>query len=172
CGHSYDPACLLALFEVSTRDESLFPPRCCTLPIPLRLAINHMTTEFSKLFFEKSKEYSTPKRVYCAKPSCSRFLGPQVEGTFVTARILKCTCGAKTCPCCKELVQHGAKHACKVELDAADRAVLALVEREGWARCPGCGALVERTQGCDHMVCKCRTNFCYQCKMRRESCRC
>lgn len=33
-------------------------------------------------------------------------------------------------------------------------------------RCPGCGEDVERTQGCNHMTCRCRTHFCYICGQR------
>lgn len=44
-----------------------------------------------------------------------------------------------------------------------DQAVLDLAEQEGLRRCPGCGQMVERTQGCSHMHCRCGAVFCYSC---------
>jgi len=35
CPHTYCRSCLVALFEASTRDEALFPPKCCRIPIPI-----------------------------------------------------------------------------------------------------------------------------------------
>ncbi|KZT20950.1 hypothetical protein NEOLEDRAFT_812829 [Neolentinus lepideus HHB14362 ss-1] len=175
CGHYYDKLCVLSFFEASTRDESLFPPRCCQKAIPLGLVRPYMTDAFAILFAGKSTEFQTPisKRVYCANPSCSSFLGAQVGATCV----MTCPeprCGCKTCITCKALVYHrdDRKHACKALQDEADEIMLALVSRQGWARCPGCGAPVERTQGCDHMTCRCKTQFCYKCKEKWKNCKC
>ena len=38
-----------------------------------------------------------------------------------------------------------------------------LADGAGWKQCPGCRNLVERTDGCDHMMCECGTAFCYRC---------
>ncbi|RSL65566.1 hypothetical protein CEP53_003620 [Fusarium sp. AF-6] len=35
CSHEYCRECLVGLVQSSLRDESLFPPRCCTQPIPI-----------------------------------------------------------------------------------------------------------------------------------------
>lgn len=32
-----------------------------------------------------------------------------------------------------------------------------------WKRCPGCSMFIERTEGCNHMVCRCGNEFCYVC---------
>jgi hypothetical protein len=34
-GHEYCRGCLAELFRLSMNDETLFPPRCCSEPIPL-----------------------------------------------------------------------------------------------------------------------------------------
>lgn len=39
---------------------------------------------------------------------------------------------------------------------ADDAELLQLAEKENWRRCPKCGHLVERTEGCSFIVCKCR----------------
>lgn len=42
-------------------------------------------------------------------------------------------------------------------------AVLKIGEKSGWRRCYKCRTLVELTQGCTHMTCRCRAQFCYIC---------
>lgn len=173
CGHYYDKECILDLFASATRDESLFPPRCCRQNIPLASVQPYMTSKALQTFAEKAKEFSTLKRVYCANPTCSRFLGPQREGmaTLWSSLLLTCPeCQTLTCDRCKNCVERGVMHRCNT--DANDQKVLALGDREGWARCPGCGQMIELNLGCFHMTCRCRTEFCYLCKARWKTCAC
>jgi hypothetical protein len=41
--------------------------------------------------------------------------------------------------------------------------VLRLGDRSGWRRCFKCRTLVELSQGCTHMTCRCKAQFCYIC---------
>lgn len=41
--------------------------------------------------------------------------------------------------------------------------VLKIGEKSGWKRCYKCRNLVELTQGCTHMTCRCKAQFCYIC---------
>jgi E3 ubiquitin-protein ligase RNF144 len=34
---------------------------------------------------------------------------------------------------------------------------------KGWKRCPKCHVFIEKTEGCNHMVCRCNHEFCYVC---------
>ncbi|KZT20949.1 hypothetical protein NEOLEDRAFT_1151039 [Neolentinus lepideus HHB14362 ss-1] len=175
CGHYYDKGCMLELFEASTRDESLYPPRCCRRPIPLSSVQLHMSMNLETLFNEKSREFGTFKRVYCGNPTCSRFLGEQIDKhAFVWNTTYTCaslSCRARTCGRCKaRITSDTIPHTCKA--DGADEAVLTLGNREGWARCPGCSTLIELNMGCYHMTCRCKTEFCYLCKVRWKNCVC
>ena len=38
-----------------------------------------------------------------------------------------------------------------------------IAQEQGWKTCPGCKNMVERNRGCNHMTCRCRTEFCYKC---------
>jgi hypothetical protein len=42
-------------------------------------------------------------------------------------------------------------------------AVLKMGEKSGWRRCYKCRTLVELSQGCTHMTCRCKAQFCYIC---------
>ncbi|KAG8667668.1 hypothetical protein FPOAC1_012501 [Fusarium poae] len=43
------------------------------------------------------------------------------------------------------------------------QSVLELAERTGWKRCGKCGHLIEKSVGCNHMICLCGNDFCYNC---------
>ncbi|KZT10448.1 uncharacterized protein LAESUDRAFT_721807 [Laetiporus sulphureus 93-53] len=173
CGDYYDKACMLELFEAATKDESLFPPRCCRQEIMLADVSPYMTSDLLRRFNEKMKEFSTLKRVYCANPSCSRFLGEQIESSFwyfftPTYKCPESGCGTQTCTRCK--AKFTRMHSCNN--DEKDREVLDLGRTEGWARCPGCEQLIELNHGCFHMTCRCKTEFCYVCRAKWKTCGC
>ncbi|OBT85330.1 hypothetical protein VE02_05986 [Pseudogymnoascus sp. 03VT05] len=42
----------------------------------------------------------------------------------------------------------------------------------GWRRCYKCNALVEHAQGCSHMICHCKAEFCYTCGLKWKTCGC
>lgn len=43
-------------------------------------------------------------------------------------------------------------------------AVLEMGEKNGWRRCYNCRNLIELTQGCSHITCRCKAEFCYICE--------
>ena len=155
CGHHFDAGCLETMFRKATVDESLFPPRCCRMPIPLASVSVYMTSAAVRTFEEKSVEFGTRKRVYCAKPSCSRFLGAQRErsGTYSTHAYQCQECYTRTCSSCKNTVASiHLLHYCDTNED--DRNVIALGQQSGWSRCPGCETIIELNLGCYHMTCR------------------
>ncbi|PCH45043.1 hypothetical protein WOLCODRAFT_48812, partial [Wolfiporia cocos MD-104 SS10] len=171
CGDYYDKECILDLIQAATRDESLFPPRCCRQVIPLESVIRFMSIDLIRLFHEKKKEFGTLKRVYCANPSCSRFLGEQIDGKirhWLWPSYI-CDCATRTCTRCKARYSP-LSHRCSAAQQDSD--VLALGQTAGWQRCPGCEQLIELHHGCFHMTCRCKTEFCYVCRAKWKSCAC
>ena len=157
CGHYYDIGCLRELIQASTRDESLFPPRCCRQDIPRELFEPHLNPSLSALFSEKSIEFGTLKRVYCSKPTCSRFLGPRT--TDGSPYVFVCpvrSCSAQTCSRCRQEIRGTAKHAC-TQIGGVETEIVKLSRKTGWAPCPGCERLIELRAGCFHMTCICKT---------------
>ncbi|KAI8883511.1 hypothetical protein K501DRAFT_184309, partial [Backusella circina FSU 941] len=41
--------------------------------------------------------------------------------------------------------------------------VMLTAEKENWSRCPTCKHMVEKNNGCNHITCRCGTQFCYRC---------
>ncbi|KAG2746578.1 hypothetical protein P692DRAFT_201791821 [Suillus brevipes Sb2] len=170
CGHFYDIGCITDLFQSATRDESLYPPRCCRQNIPLPQVRPHLTQTVLAEFTLKAQEFGTMKRVYCVAPTCSRFLGPLHEGFL--SKVFTCpspTCNTTTCGKCRGRYE-GFTHFCTP--DAETEQVLTLSRASGWARCPGCAQMIELNMGCFHMTCRCKTEFCYMCKALWKTCRC
>ena len=169
CGHFYDIKCILELFRAATVDETLFPPRCCKQKIDLSTVKSHMNEALLLLFEARSLEFGTLKRVYCASPTCSRFLGPQT----MSPQSVTCPnagCKTRTCSRCKTDASLGALHFCQP--DSNDAGVLALGQNAGWVQCPGCEQMIELEAGCHHMTCRCKTEFCYLCRALWKTCNC
>ncbi|CAF3335890.1 unnamed protein product [Rotaria socialis] len=165
CKHIYCIDCLQELFTKSMQDETLMPPRCCQQIIPVNLA--RLTLNEIENFNAKQLEYSTKDRLYCSRPTCSAFIPP----AHITNSIGTCPkpgCGITTCSICKA-ASHGTLDCPK---DEETSGVLAIADQAGWSRCYQCRALVELTQGCFHMTCRCHAQFCYLCKKPWKNCPC
>jgi hypothetical protein len=172
CGHYYGIDCVTDLFQSATRDETLFPPRCCRQNIPFAQVQPHLSQTLVTTFQQKEVEFSTLKRVYCSFPTCSRFLGPLSED-ISASKVYTCPasgCGRQTCAKCREQHSGDSTHTCRLDADANQ--VLELSRTSGWARCPGCSQMIELHMGCYHMTCRCRTEFCYLCCARWKTCQC
>ncbi|KAJ7584835.1 hypothetical protein C8J56DRAFT_949154 [Mycena floridula] len=182
CGDSYDLGCITDLFTAATRDESLFPPRCCGQTIPIRDVEQHLSRQLLQTLTDKAIEISTPNRVYCAQKSCGRFLGAatfaikgkgKAKDLFKSTPIFTCpSCNAKTCQTCKALCASKLKHKCRGSLDESDEQVIRMGKEEGWSQCPGCNRMIELNMGCYHMTCLCKQQFCYLCRTPWKNCDC
>ncbi|TFK65306.1 hypothetical protein BDN72DRAFT_845698 [Pluteus cervinus] len=166
CDHYYCRTCLVQLVEAATRDETLFPPRCCQRPIPIPSILPLLSAAISSLFQKKSLEFGVPSlnRVYCPNPTCSTFLGSTTSGQALTCH----KCLLSVCRKCKQRA-----HPLTVCRESRDlQAVRALAQTEGWQTCPGCNSIVELHVGCYHMTCRCGYQFCYVCAIQWKNCGC
>ncbi|KAK4699042.1 hypothetical protein P7C70_g7224, partial [Phenoliferia sp. Uapishka_3] len=146
CGHHYCHSCLKDLFLAATIDERLMPPSCDRQFIPVALAHPLLTVEQVKLFKDKQVEFSTTNRLYCYKPTCSRFLG--AASSTEKAPVTCGDCSSTTCKACKG-PWHGLFSACAADTD--EEAFAALDKELGCQRCPGCKRIVQLDTGCFHM---------------------
>ncbi|KAI3392176.1 hypothetical protein diail_6094 [Diaporthe ilicicola] len=163
CGHTYCANCLRIMIEQSTTDESKMPPRCCTQPIPGATIRNLLTRDEQQLFLKAVQQYSTPweARIFCPNPCCNEFIPPRSRIDPKHPFDVVCReCRTRVCIWCKRDA-HPVGQDCPNdhELDQ----VLRMGEKSGWRRCYKCRTLVELTQGCTHMTCRCKAQFCYIC---------
>ncbi|QDS77994.1 hypothetical protein FKW77_002216 [Venturia effusa] len=166
CDHEYCIDCLKRLFTDATKDQSMFPPRCCRRQIPLTLISSSLSERELKAFQEASVEFTTTNRLYCSNKSCGSFVPPS-RYDRMSDRAECAHCGRSTCIHCK-----GVPHSGGCPEDAAMKVTFDLAKDEGWQQCQGCSSLVELTVGCYHMSCKCGHQFCYLCGARWKTCTC
>ncbi|KAF8549015.1 hypothetical protein OG21DRAFT_1448392 [Imleria badia] len=169
CDHYYCHECTVGMAKaaVAEGNENLFPIRCCNKPFPDKL-LKSLPEPLRKSVTEKAKEMSIPgpQRLYCPNGTCSAFLGKAPGGK----EAVTCPqCHAEVCPACKRL-SHSPKP-CGPLADDLMREARGYAADKGWRVCPGCAVIVERTDGCPEMSCRCGVVFCYDCGMARP-CRC
>ncbi|MCJ1249152.1 hypothetical protein MMC30_006375 [Trapelia coarctata] len=145
CSHIYCRDCFSSLVEASTRDESLYPPRCCLQNIPLSLATGFLEQTLLELFKKKGVEYTTVDRTYCINAACSEFISPE----YIRFGVATCPlCHERTCSMCKNMPHIDTE----CPEDADEQSVDALAKAEKWARCPSCKRRIELEIGCNHMT--------------------
>lgn len=134
CSHDYCRDCISALFEAAIGDETLFPARCCSQPIPLGLNRIFLPATLVGRYRAKELEYQTPNRTYCHDRSCSTFIPPQ----FIRDTRATCIkCNRHTCINCKR--KH---HRDECPPDMATLDVLRIANDQGWRRCYSCKNMV------------------------------
>ncbi|KAI5778851.1 hypothetical protein EDC01DRAFT_321795, partial [Geopyxis carbonaria] len=170
CMHKYCATCLQTLIQTAMSDSTLFPPRCCLEPIPVRTCTAILSRTDGATLKLKLRESLVPAgdRIYCPAPTCAAWIPP--PRLHSTDQAFPCpTCRTGICRHCKQRA-HPLDTECPE--DSGLRAVLDEAERQGWRRCYRCHALVELTIGCMHMKCRCKAEFCYVCGDRWKTCRC
>jgi len=144
CGDLYCVDCLRRLFNKSTKDETLFPPRCHKKEIPPALVIEHLSEDEIARFTAAQEEFSTNDRIYCSKQSCSTF----IFSRDIQAEAAKCKeCDTITCTICKQQ-----EHVGDCPEDTTVKETLALAVDNNWRRCGTCQRIVELSMGCYHIT--------------------
>ncbi|MCJ1477953.1 hypothetical protein MMC13_006628 [Lambiella insularis] len=171
CGHDYCSVCIQQIFKKSLKTEQPFPPRCCRITIPLAAASVFFDKAFTATFNAKLIETNTMDPTYCAGMAGgrARYIAPTTAicNTFIPPSEIvdnvgtcpKRHCRQKTCTICKK----PAHTTGECPQDPAMRSFIAVAQVEGWQRCYMCNRYVGLSQGCNHVTCRCGTQFCYVC---------
>ncbi|KFY69205.1 hypothetical protein V496_00436 [Pseudogymnoascus sp. VKM F-4515 (FW-2607)] len=164
CSDVYCKPCLKSFFLRVTKDEGLFPPTCHSHPIDISVIKADFSFEELTAYRSAELEFTSRDRVYCADQECAKFI-PMPQRTPDCASCEACS--AKTCMHCKALAHDGGCPA-----DEARQSLITFADELGWKPCFGCGEMVSRHEGCDHMTCRCSAEFCYSCGVKWKECLC
>lgn len=163
CAHNYCENCLRVLAIQSCTEELKMPPRCCSQAIPGNTIKSVLNTEEQTLFIKSVVQFSTPweARIFCPNTACGEFI--QTLGKIDPKQpfeVVCRTCGDKACSICKRAA-HSVGQDCPEDYEL--EALLRMAKSAGWRRCYKCRTLVELSQGCSHITCRCKAQFCYIC---------
>ncbi|KAL8682849.1 MAG: hypothetical protein Q9186_001178 [Xanthomendoza sp. 1 TL-2023] len=176
CSHRMCHACLRRIFTLSITDPQHMPPKCCTAEhIPLKHVDKLFDLKFKMKWNQKYQEYTTKNRLYCPARGCGEWVKPanihvDASGGANTGRKYgKCgRCKTKVCVAC-----NGRWHASRTcPKDDATAQFIEIAKKEGWQRCYNCSATVELKEGCNHMTCRCKAEFCMICGVKWKGCDC
>lgn len=150
CGHRICHSCLTRSFRLSIKDPAQMPPKCCTSDhIPLKHVERLFDDHFKRTWNRKFAEFSTRNRIYCPKKSCGAWIKPGRMHERNGRKFARCgRCDTKVCCAC-----NGKWHESrKCPRDEETRQILQQAKELGWQRCFSCQALVELSEGCNHMT--------------------
>ncbi|KAM0563936.1 hypothetical protein ACHAPJ_000144 [Fusarium lateritium] len=166
--HSYCHDCFVRLVSAACQNEQQWPPKCCLNEIPFKTILRFIPADLKKTFEERSREWELPvsERVYCSEPNCSLWIKP--NRIDLSRRQGVCDRSHLTCTMCRGPPHAGEDCPQDVDMNLTNQ----LAEDEGWKRCFNCHALVEHREACQHMTCRCGTQFCYVCSRRWRTCSC
>ena len=156
CGCVYCKECLNAHFRSGLANKASYPPVCCG-PIDIAAVQGFLDDENMLRYHNSSDEFAADRPIYCANQECAQeFIGDGARvGIQDNRGMMICPqCALETCATCRELRDAHADNdgvlECPDSLELAE--VKEMADQESWRRCPGCRHLVEKMDGCDHMM--------------------
>ena len=173
CTHVYCTGCLKHML-ISATDGKSVPIRCignagqCKIPIPLPVIERFISSVRLTQIFENSFRVYLEKHPnelrFCPTPDCTHIYRVSKEDSTV----IQCpACLVEICSHCHKPPHRGLtceEHGLVGSKSGQER----LLER--WAKghsnvkkCPDCGILIEKIEGCNHIHCRCGAHVCWIC---------
>lgn len=145
CKHSYCDGCLATYVKTALEPDGIFPPQCCKLPIPLKLARGYLHHDLIKRYEEKQAEIVAASSLLCAQSGCRVVIPPEeiVEGLGHCL-----ACNNYTCIRCR--LQKHKDQPCPTDAELED--LMELAKEQGWQACYRCNNMIELNFGCNHMT--------------------
>ncbi|KZP14856.1 hypothetical protein FIBSPDRAFT_751261, partial [Athelia psychrophila] len=170
CGHAYCSACIRHFLT----SAPTFPLVCmgdedkCHVPIPIPvfqrfLPIQQFTNLLEMAFITHINQHPQDFK-YCTTPDCRQVYRYTASDT---ASIIHCpSCLSSVCSACHEEEHEGmtcAERKLYIDPEEQERLNHELATQSGFKKCPQCAVWIEKTEGCNHMECKCGAHICWVC---------
>ncbi|XP_031282906.1 uncharacterized protein LOC116141547 [Pistacia vera] len=193
CLHRYCFSCMKQHVEAKLRYGML--PKCphegCKSELKVDSCREFLTPKLVEILNQRIKEASIPatEKVYCPNPRCSTLMtksevqkyAKNAFRGFDLSGAAKCVqCHGLFCINCK--VPWHINMTCNVykmlnpNPPVEDVKLKSLASRNLWRQCVKCNHMIELSEGCYHMTCRCGYEFCYNCgaewKNKRATCSC
>ena len=151
CGCTYCRECLNSAVRAGLANKMSFPPKC-HVEIDVHSMGAFLDAEVLQQYNAVEEEFRSKQALYCSNTHCAKFIPKQSIDTAAGALVCCTCCGDKTCTKCRsaESVHEAGSKKCPDDLDLAK--MKDLVTKRKWSRCPTCKNVVEKIEGCDHMM--------------------
>lgn len=170
CGHNTACVeCLQEIIHASLQERKTTDIRCpnqnCAQAISRRdvsKILRNNPGMYKRYNDVVEQEWLNKNGIHCPTPDCTY--------TFIKKSGLK----SLNCPQCKQI--HCAKclnkHPIKISCDKAAAGANDQWKKQNSKKCPQCKVDIQKNEGCNHMTCKCRHEFCWECLRRWKTCNC
>ncbi|MCQ2821419.1 MAG: E3 ubiquitin protein ligase [archaeon] len=174
CGHFFCLSCYKDYLKAKIKEDPLTvlstncPQSKCSLIIPSSFFVKVLSDPEDKDILNVFQKYklknftdSNADIKWCPNEKCGQCVRLPGHGM----KDITCLCGTVFCfkclkethkPCDCEMMETWEK---KYSANSEDFKWLT----ENTKQCPKCGNFIQKNQGCNHMICKCRHEFCWIC---------
>ncbi|XP_019087911.1 PREDICTED: uncharacterized protein LOC104729012 [Camelina sativa] len=180
CRHRFCFQCVKQHVEVKLLHGLV--PKCphggCKTELVIDACGKLLTPKLSQMWQQRIKEIAVPvtERVYCPYPRCSALMSKtkiaetakSLLSVYPKSGVRRCVeCRGLFCVDCK-VPWHGNLSCTEYKKlypnpPADDVKLKSLANNKMWRQCGKCQHMIELTQGCNHITCRCGHEFCYNC---------
>ncbi|KAI3859469.1 hypothetical protein MKW92_027238 [Papaver armeniacum] len=190
CTHSFCTDCIASYIQVKIEESerpdiecpdtncvNVLDPLSCRSFLPPKVFVRWCDYLCKSTVCER---YDTG---YCPNPFCSELILNECKQSLEShlfwrrwltgnnQTVSECPhCKLLFCLRCMDLCQ--ANHQCSTSKKvkrANEVLLMQMAAKRKWKRCPRCRIYVERTEGCEHITCRCRYEFCYRCGAKSKN---
>ena len=141
--------CLGQSLNLALSARHHFPPTCCGTKIHIQKYADFVHPDLITRYLAIADEFTAVKQLYCDSIRCFTF----IRASLIADEIGICPkCFARTCAKCGKLESkhlYQPHRACPK--DETEERLDILAGKQQWKGCPQCRALIERSDGCNHM---------------------
>ncbi|CAI2368084.1 unnamed protein product [Moneuplotes crassus] len=180
CGHMFHTECLQVYIKLQI-DSKLLPVKCplqeCRKQIPdteirslIELEFHQKLERFQlELFVEQNSTFYH----FCPSPDCINVI--EWDAGKGPSKLECPVCAQTHCLRCKTNWHEGftCEEFLKIkEANPDDMTFYSLAKESKLQQCTQCKFWVQKTEGCDHITCRCKYEFCYICGGKHQECGC
>ncbi|KAF3904546.1 hypothetical protein ABW21_db0201855 [Orbilia brochopaga] len=153
CGHRHCNDCIKRNYETVLNTPECYPPRCCQ-PLNIKQTIFVLSEDQIEAITAIKAKHDSKKLVTCAH--CNEDLGD--AETSITDDAAYCqNCEKLTCVKCKKAMHKG------LCFESGLKKLAKYARGKQMAMCPKCGSVISKDGGCNTILCRCGSRFCYRC---------
>mgnify|MGYP000887854408 FL=1 len=177
CGHLFHKECLLPYLK-ETITTFNFPIQCPFAGCKKEVLETDLKETLPSDLYEKFEEFSlkfylikvNDRIARCFTANCPYVIEMDRAGQIT---VLKCPlCKGYYCLKCEQLAHEPMTCEEKRALQQEDPEIVEFVKGKSLRRCNACKFWVEKTEGCNHITCRCKNEFCYLCGLKWKTCGC